>query len=115
VNDHPVAWTIREGHEWEDFSQRVHSELRMDNFSASFSGKAWTENSEPPLRNQTVSVSPRLRAGNPKGKLRPETWPDIAIPLSHITNPAHEWTIHAKLSPNQIGTNDRVLDVLEEV
>jgi hypothetical protein len=85
----PVAWTIREGHEWEDFCQRVHEELKFENFSASFNSRVWTENSQPPVKDQPITVTPRLKAGAPK-RAKPETWPDSAVPLSHITNVAHE-------------------------
>jgi hypothetical protein len=110
----PVAWMIRQGHEWEDFNRRVREDLKFENFSASVNSRVWTEDFQPLVKDQTVTVTPRLRAGAPK-RAKPDVWPDSAVPLSHIANPAHEWTIHAKLSPNQIGTNDRVLDVLEEV
>jgi hypothetical protein len=49
------------------------------------------------------------------GGKQPEFWPDEAVPLSHILNQAFEWTIHAKLSPEQVRTNDRFLAILEQV
>jgi hypothetical protein len=42
-------------------------------------------------------------------------WPDDAVPLTHITNPAFEWTALAKLSPQQEQTNGKVLEILAEI
>jgi hypothetical protein len=49
------------------------------------------------------------------GGKKPDVWPDEAVPLTHILNQAFDWTIHAKLSPEQIRTNDRFLAILEQV
>jgi hypothetical protein len=39
ASGNPEAWTIRKGHEWEDFSQRVREQLKFENFSATFNSR----------------------------------------------------------------------------
>jgi hypothetical protein len=109
----PMAWTIRKGHEWEDFNQKVKEEFNLENFSASFCGRPWTENSPPPTKDQTITVNPKLRAGAPKRKT--VDWPERAVPLDQILFEKFEWTNKAKLSPRQIKANGMVLEVLAEM
>jgi hypothetical protein len=60
-------------------------------------------------------VSPRLRAGAPKKK--EVDWDDDLKEkvMGLVLSSDFDWTVKAKLAPEQIKANDRVLDVLEEM
>jgi hypothetical protein len=110
----PEAWTLREGHEWEDFNRRVRDQLKFENFSASFNSRVWTESSQPPSANQTVTVSPRLRKGALKKKKEVEWDPELKEKvLGVILSSDYDWATKAKLSPAQLKANEKVLDALE--
>jgi hypothetical protein len=103
---------LRKDHEYEDFTKFIQGTFGWQDFQAMFEGHPWEPGGSPPAKGNSVFVSPRMHGGSPP---KVPVWPDEAIPLSHITNSAFEWTIHAKLSPEQIRTNDRLLDILEQV
>jgi hypothetical protein len=110
----PEAWALRVGHEWEDFSQQVRDRLKFENFSASFNSRMWTEDSEPPSADQTVMVSPRLKAGAPKKRKEVDRDPELKEKvLGLILSSDYDWTTIAKLSPAQLKANEKVLDILE--
>jgi hypothetical protein len=101
-NGNPEAWALRKGHEWEDFSKRVHEQFQFENFVASVNGQVWTEDSQPPSPDQTVMVGPRLRAGAPKKRMDVDWDPELREKvLGLILSLDYEWTSKAKLSPAQ--------------
>jgi hypothetical protein len=110
----PSAWTIRKDHEWEDFNRKVKEDCKLENFSASFCGKPWTEESLPPTRNQTITVNPSLKAGVPKRR-KEINWPDRVVPINRVLHDTFEWTTKAKLSPQQVKANGAALEVLAEM
>jgi hypothetical protein len=104
--------TLRKDHEFEDFAEFIEKEFGWQKYNAVFGGHLWEPGGLPPVKDQTVFVQPKLHGGNPK---KPPVWPDDAVPLTHITNSAFEWTALAKLSPQQVGTNAKILEILAEV
>jgi hypothetical protein len=116
ASGNPEAWTLRRGHEWKDFSQGVRDRLKFENFSASFNSEVWTADSQPPSANQAVMVSPRLKAGAPKGKKTVDWDPELREKvLGLVLSSDYDWTTKAKLSPEQINANDKVLEILEDL
>jgi hypothetical protein len=109
----PESWKVRRGHEWEDFSAQVHDRLNFESFSASFNSQIWTAETPPPQPDQTVTVSPRLKAGAPKKRKEVDWDPKLKEKvLGLILSSDYDWTTKAKLSPAQIRANEKVLDIL---
>jgi hypothetical protein len=110
----PEAWTIRKGHEWEDFNAQVRDRLKFENFTASVNSRVWTADSLPPQPDQTVTVNPRLKAGGPKKKRDVDWDPELKEKvLGLVLSSDYDWTVKAKLSPAQLKANEKVLDILE--
>jgi hypothetical protein len=103
-------WKLRVGHEFKDLSQKVSEVLKWSDFTASFDGHVWEPDGEPPSKGKTVTVSERVHGGAPP---KAAVWDPQFVPINQVLHPSFEWTNKAKLSPEQVSTNERVLDVLE--
>jgi hypothetical protein len=57
-------------------------------------------------------VAPRNRGGAPKRK-KDHEWDPRFIPLNQVLHRTFEWTVKARLAPQQVEANDAVLDVLD--
>jgi hypothetical protein len=104
--------TLRVGQEFENFASYVQKTFGWTEFQAMFEGRPSEPGGSPPAKGNSVFVAPKLHGGK---KPKIEIWPDEAVPLSHILNQAFDWTIHAKLPPEQQRTNDRIFEILEKV
>jgi hypothetical protein len=75
ILDQERLWKLSRGNEWNSFKSRMDEIADNTEWSASFDGQIWNDDSRIPSRNTKIMVNFNLPGGSPKVKL----------PVTHIT------------------------------
>jgi hypothetical protein len=110
ADEKPRVWSLREGHEFEDLSQKVSEVLKWSDFTAFFDGHVWEPGGEAPIKGKMITINDRVYGGAPP---KPVTWDPQFVPINQMLHLSFAWTGKERLSPDQVGINERVLDVSE--